>query len=134
MPVREEVLDLQRSLAGREARDVIAAIVKDDFRGRVAVACSFGTEAAALLHLVAGVDAATPILFIDTGRHFAETLRYRDDLSAQFGLKNVRSIGPTPDEIVRLDADDTRASWDPNGCCAFRKVAPLKSALAGFDA
>ena len=47
MPVREEVLDLQRSLAGREARDVIAAIVKDDFRGRVAVACSFGTEAAA---------------------------------------------------------------------------------------
>jgi phosphoadenosine phosphosulfate reductase len=134
MSIQIRIAQLQKSLTGRPARDVIAAIVKDAFPGRVAVACSFGTEAAALLHLVASVDAATPILFIDTGRHFPETLHYRDALSAHLGLTDVRSIGPTPHEIARLDADSSRASWDPSGCCAFRKVAPLKKALAGFDA
>jgi len=134
MSVQIKIAELQKSLAGLSARDVIAAIVKDAFPGRVAVACSFGTEGAALLHLVASVDTATPVLFIDTGRHFEETLNYRDALAAYFRLTDVRSIGPTPEETARLDPDQTRATWDPGGCCAFRKVVPLKKALDGFDA
>ena len=46
----------------------------------------------------------------------------------------LRVIGPAPDAMARLDADNTRAVWDPDGCCAFRKVEPLRRALAGFDA
>jgi phosphoadenosine phosphosulfate reductase len=134
MTVQTDVANLQKTLRGRTARDVISTIVHDAFPGRVAVACSFGTEAAALLHLLASVDATVPVLFIDTGRHFEETLRYRNELAARFGLTDVRSIGPSPDEIAFEDPDSTRFSSDPNGCCAFRKVVPLKRALAGFDA
>jgi 3'-phosphoadenosine 5'-phosphosulfate sulfotransferase (PAPS reductase)/FAD synthetase len=46
----------------------------------------------------------------------------------------LRSVGPTAQEVARLDADLSRATWDPDGCCAFRKVAPLQRALAGYDA
>src|SRR5437879_12250637 len=108
----ERIAELQQSLGGLAARQVIAAIVKDAYPGRVAVACSFGTEAAVLLHLLADVDRDTPVLFIDTGRHFGETLRYRDDLAARFGLTDVRSVGPTSDDAARLDADGTRRAWD----------------------
>jgi phosphoadenosine phosphosulfate reductase len=74
------------------------------------------------------------VLFIDTGRHFVETLDYRDRLTEHLGLRDVRSIGPSVEEVARLDADDSRAAWDPDGCCTFRKTAPLQRALAGFDA
>lgn len=134
MSARTKFVQSQGDLRESAARNVVTTIVKDAFPSRVAVACSFGTEAAVLLHLIAGIDKTTPVLFIDTGRHFEETLSHRDHLAELFGLRDVRSIGPTAEEVARLDANSTRATWDPNGCCAFRKVAPLMKELAKFDA
>lgn len=127
-------IDLQRRLSFAPAATVLSAALRELFPARIAVVSSFGVESAVLLHLVAAIDRATPVLFIDTGRHFAETLDYRHRLSAHLGLSDVRNIAPTADEVARFDADATRAIWDPDGCCAFRKTAPLKRALAGFDA
>jgi phosphoadenosine phosphosulfate reductase len=126
--------DLQRRLGYSAPTRVLAAALRELFPGRVAVVSSFGAESAVLLHLVAAIDRATPVVFIDTSCHFAETLRYRDALTAHLGLSDVRSIGPTAEEIARLDGDTTRAIWDPDGCCAFRKTQPLQRALAGFEA
>jgi phosphoadenosine phosphosulfate reductase len=128
------VLDLQHRLGDAPPKEVLSATLKQIFPGRIAVVSSFGAESAVLLHLIAQIDAATPVLFVDTGRHFIETLDYRDELIGHLGLKDVRSIGPSLEDIARLDADMTRAVWDPDGCCAFRKVAPLERALADFDA
>jgi phosphoadenosine phosphosulfate reductase len=127
-------LDLHRRLEHAPPSHVLATSLRELFPGRIAVVSSFGAESAALLHLVAAIDRTTPVLFIDTGRHFPETLDYRDRLSAHLGLTDVRNVGPTADEVAQLDADATRAIWDPDGCCAFRKTAPLQRALAGFDA
>ncbi|MBN9089193.1 MAG: phosphoadenylyl-sulfate reductase [Reyranella sp.] len=127
-------IDLQHRLGLAPPATVLAAALRELFPGRIAVVSSFGSESAVLLHHVAAIDPATPVLFIDTGRHFDETLEYRDRLSAHLGLTDVRAIGPTVEEVARLDADATRAVWDPDGCCAFRKTAPLRRALAGFDA
>ncbi len=126
--------DLQRRFGCAAPPNVLRAALRELFPGRIAVVSSFGAESAVLLHLVAAIDRATPVLFIDTGRHFAETLRYRDELTAHLRLSDVRSLGPTVEEIARLDRDATRAVWDPDGCCAFRKTQPLQRALAGFDA
>ena len=126
--------DLQRRLGYAAPTRVLATALRDLFPGRIAVVSSFGAESAVLLHLVAAIDPATPVLFIDTGRHFVETLDYRDELTAHLGLSGVRSVGPTTEEVARLDGDATRAIWDPDGCCAFRKTQPLQRALAGFDA
>jgi phosphoadenosine phosphosulfate reductase len=126
--------DLQRRLGFAPPRQVLAAALREVFPRKIAVVSSFGADSAVLLHLVAEIDPATPVLFIDTGRHFLETLDYRDRLVAHLGLTGVQSIGPTAAEVSRLDADLSRATWDPEGCCAFRKVAPLQRALEGFDA
>jgi len=128
------VADLQRAHGDAPPSKVVSVSLRDLFPGRIAVVSSFGAESAVLLHLVATIDPSTPVLFVDTLRHFPETLAYRDRLAAHLGLSDVRSIGPAAEEIAQRDPDSSRATWDPDGCCAFRKVAPLTAALKGFDA
>ena len=130
----EQADELQALHGDAPAAQVLQTALTEVFPGTIAMVSSFGAESVALLHLIAEVDAATPVLFVDTGRHFDETLEYRDRLIDHLGLKDVRSVGPSAEEIAALDADSTRATWDPDGCCAFRKVKPLERALAGFDA
>jgi len=130
----EHVVDLRRRLDGAAPDRILQTVLGESFAGRIAVVSSFGADSAVLLHLVAAVDRTTPVLFVDTGRHFPETLEHRDRLVRHLGLRDVRSVGPSPEEVARRDADLSRATWDPDGCCAFRKIAPLQHALAGFDA
>lgn len=135
MPIPTDlVVNLHRRLGYAPPERILSAVVRETFPGRIAVVSSFGAESAVLLHLVATIDPTTPVLFVDTGRHFPETLEYRDRLAAYLGLSGVRSVGPTSHEVARLDADFSRAAWDPDGCCAFRKTAPLQRALMGYDA
>ncbi|MBV1704452.1 MAG: phosphoadenylyl-sulfate reductase [Hyphomicrobiales bacterium] len=116
------------------ARALLRLAIGDLFPGRIALVSSFGADSAALLHLVASVDPATPVVFVDTGRHFPETLAYRDLLVERLGLKDVRVHGPKPAATAAEDGDDFLWSRDPDRCCAIRKVAPLADALEGFDA
>ena len=95
---------------------------------------SFGTESAALLKVMADVDPAIPVIFLDTGWLFEETLAYRDTLIATLGLRDVRSIKPLDETLSREDPD--RELWfsDPDACCRIRKVEPLARALEPFSA
>ncbi len=95
---------------------------------------SFGSESAVLLHMVAQIDPATPVLFLNTGKLFGETLRYRDRLQDTLGLTDLRSIGPHPDDRAARDAEGTLWSRDTDACCNFRKVVPVRRALEGFAA
>ena len=113
---------------------MLDALFGEQLLGAVAVVSSFGAESAVLLHLVATVDPAVPVLFLDTGKHFPETLAYRDLLVAQLGLEGVRNLTPDPAALTAKDETGLRWSYDPDGCCAIRKVAPLQAALASFDA
>jgi phosphoadenosine phosphosulfate reductase len=103
------------------------------FPGRIAVLSSFGADSALLLALVADIDRAVPVLFLQTGRHFAETLAYRRHLAGALGLTGVRDIGPDPSEAAAEDPDGDL--WlAPDACCALRKTRPLERALAPFAA
>ena len=106
----------------------------EEFRGRIALVSSFGAESAALLHLVASVDPSTPVLFIDTEKHFVQTGAYREDLTALLGLTNVRPISPDRDEAARHDPKGNLWRRDNDACCALRKIRPLARALDGYDA
>src|SRR5690606_18289194 len=83
---------------------------------------------------MADVDPAIPVIFLDTGWLFEETLTYRDTLIAALGLKDVRSIPPSEDALKQEDPD--RELWfsDPDSCCRIRKVEPLARALQPFAA
>ena len=95
---------------------------------------SFGTESAALLKIVADVDPAIPVVFLDTGWLFQETLDYRDTLTQLLGLRDVRTIKPLEAALQREDADGDLWSSDPDACCRIRKVEPLARALEPFSA
>jgi phosphoadenosine phosphosulfate reductase len=98
------------------------------------VVSSFGTESAALLKVMADVDPAIPVIFLDTGWLFDETLVYRDTLIAALGLRDVRSIKPSEKTLDQADPDRDLWFSDPDACCRIRKVEPLARALAPFDA
>jgi phosphoadenosine phosphosulfate reductase len=131
LPPAEE---LDRALRNASPADVIAAALRAVGREHLAVVSSFGTESAALLKVMADVDPAIPVIFLDTGWLFEETLAYRDTLIATLGLRDVRSIRPLEATLSREDPD--RELWfsDPDACCRIRKVEPLARALAPFDA
>lgn len=94
-------------------------------KGRVAVISSFGAESAILLDEIARIDPSVPVFFLDTRRHFPETLSYRDELSDALGLQDVRTISPLARELENRDPQDQLAAFDPDACCALRKVEPL---------
>lgn len=125
---------LDRALRNASPAEIIETALKTVGRENLALVSSFGTESAALLKVMADVDAAIPVIFLDTGWLFEETLAYRDTLTAALGLRDVRSIKPLEDSLSREDAD--RELWfsDPDACCRIRKVEPLARALKPFAA
>ena len=64
---------------GLEGEALLAPLIAHEFPGRIALLSSFGSEAALLLDMVARIDRAVPVIFLDTGKLFGETLRYRCD-------------------------------------------------------
>jgi phosphoadenosine phosphosulfate reductase len=126
--------ELNARFAGASARDVIAFAVKEGFAGSVGAVSSFGAESAVLLHLIASVDPATPVMFLDTGKHFGETLDYKRDLIAAFGLTGVRSIEPLGERLNADDPDGELHKVSTDRCCAIRKVEPMARAVIPFDA
>jgi phosphoadenosine phosphosulfate reductase len=125
---------LDHALRDASPAHVVETALKLAGREQLALVSSFGTESAALLKVMADVDPAIPVIFLDTGWLFEETLAYRDTLIAALGLRDVRSIKPLDEAISRQDPD--RELWfsDPDACCRIRKVEPLARALAPFSA
>jgi phosphoadenosine phosphosulfate reductase len=130
------VTALDRSIfenyAGLEGRQLLQPILRD-FAGRTAVVSSFGAESAVLLHMVSEVDKATPVIFLDTGKHFWETLSYRAKLVDRLGLTGVRTISPDEADLATQDGDGALHRSNPDKCCHIRKTLPLQKALRGFD-
>lgn len=125
---------LQDKARGRDAHGILELALKEEFAGQTAVVSSFGAESAVLLKLVADIDPNTPILFLNTGKLFGETLRYRDRLQETLGLGDVRSLAPSLEARLKADPDGTLWSRDTDACCNFRKTVPLNRALEPFAA
>jgi len=87
---------------------------------------SFQAECMVLTHMLRMKQPDIPVLFLDTFHHFAETLRYRDDMTEAWGLNLVTLRAPEP-RVGLWEADGTEA------CCARHKVGPLFSALEEYD-
>jgi phosphoadenosine phosphosulfate reductase len=137
-PVTDPVIaarlaDLRAKAKGRDALGILK-LALEEFPGQTTVVSSFGSESVVLLHLMAQADPTTPVLFLNTGKLFGETLRYRDRLQDELGLTDLRNIGPHPDDRAKYDPDGTLWSKSTDACCNFRKVVPLRRALEGFSA
>ena len=125
---------LNARYAGVDTATMLAELLAGELAGRVAAVSSFGSESAVLLHMVSQADRDVPVIFTNTQKMFGETLAYRDELSERLGLTDLRVFRPDPRILADKDGTGLRWSYDPDGCCAIRKVEPLRRALAPFDA
>lgn len=129
----QDAIRLNRMFRGSDTDEWLAAVLEGNLVGDIAIVSSFGAESAALLHLVSQIDASVPVLFLETGKHFPETLAYRDLLTDRLGL-NLVNVYPDLEDLQSRDESGLRWSYDPDGCCELRKVRPLEKALSGVDA
>ena len=115
--------------------EIIERAARDLFRGEIAAVSSFGADSAVLLHMISEIDRSLPVIFLDTGKHFEETLGYRDALVADFGLTDIRVIKPQQAALERVDPSGRLHETDTDSCCNVRKVEPLaRGALPVFEA
>jgi phosphoadenosine phosphosulfate reductase len=129
-----EARTLSAQFDNATAEEILDAALTSHFAGDVALVSSFGADSSVLLHMASRIDATVPVVFIDSGKLFGETLRYRDRLVESLGLRDVRSIRPSPARLDAADPEGTLWFRDTDACCAVRKVEPLSLALDGFGA
>jgi phosphoadenosine phosphosulfate reductase len=127
-----ELDQLNAQFEGADPRTIITWAA-ERFMPRLAVTSSFQTQSVALLHLIGQTRPDIPVIFLDTGYHFPETLAYRDQLVALFGL-SLRVIHPavTPADLVKPHGDALYRR-DPEMCCYVHKVEPMQRALRDLD-
>lgn len=75
---------------------------------------SFGAESAVLLHMAASIDRSLPIITLDTGKLFAETIAYRAQLTALLGLTDLRVVKPQTDDARRIRCATRRCGFSCN--------------------
>jgi phosphoadenosine phosphosulfate reductase len=124
---------LDRQLRHAEPEAILQAAI-DHFGDGLALVSSFGAESAVLLHMVSRLKPDLPILFLDTGMLFGQTLDYRQQLAHRLGLTNVRDLRPRFDDLAVSDPGADLWKTDVDACCHIRKVLPLDRALEGVSA
>jgi phosphoadenosine phosphosulfate reductase len=125
---------METRFARLSAQALLRLAIHDLFPGKIALVSSFGADSVVLLHMVSEVDKATPVVFVDTGQHFHETLDYRDRLVEQLGLTNIVEAKPDAEALAKEDPEKFLFASDPDRCCEIRKVAPLATTLDAYDA
>ncbi|MGR3484513.1 MAG: phosphoadenylyl-sulfate reductase [Paracoccaceae bacterium] len=130
---RDRAAGLSLRHEGRTAQEVLEAVIDTDFAGRVGLVSSFGAESAVLLHMVSRIDPYVPVIFLDTDKHFPETLAYRDRLVADLGLCNIQTVSPRPASVAADDPHGTLHATNPDLCCHVRKTLPMLAALRSLS-
>ena len=126
------ILALNGMFDEMDAVGVLRQAVTELLPGDLAIVSSFGADSAVLLHLVAQVDPSLPVYFLETGKHFPQTLAYVETLKKQLSLINVQAIHPDPADIARFDPDGKLWETDPDSCCHIRKTEPLEPITEQF--
>lgn len=131
----DEAAALEARFGHLEAEAIVEIAIKR-FRdeGGIATVSSFGADSAVLLHMLAKADKTLPVLFLDTGQHFGETLEYRDQLAADLGLENLVVVDPDAAMLAAHDPDDLLHKTDTDLCCEIRKVEPMARAVEPYAA
>src|SRR3954452_3424631 len=112
------------------AEHTIAQALENE--GNVCLTCSFQAEDMVVLHLVRERLPDIPVLFLETGYHFAEVYRYRDEMTARYNLNLVNVI---PEQTVPEQESQFGVLYQsrPDECCNLRKVRPLFAALQNYE-
>jgi len=113
-----------------EAHAVVSRVLASD-QQNACITCSFQAEDMVVLHLLREIEPRIPVLFLETGYHFAETYAYRDRMSRKWNLNliNLASAQTVPEQESQFGI---LYRSDPGRCCQLRKVEPLMAGLEPY--
>jgi phosphoadenosine phosphosulfate reductase len=130
----EQIQELNLRFERAEPLEIVEWTLRDSGLARVGVASAFQAEGTAIIHMAAAIRPDVPVLFLETGFHFAETLAFKERLTELLALNVVDLTG---DHTVQSQAETFGPRLyerDPKHCCELNKVIPFDRALRGYDA
>ena len=125
-------LEKTPALEGQGAEAVLDALLAGRPESGACITCSFQAEDVVVLHLLRERVPDVPVLFLDTGYHFAETYEYRDRMTQEWSLNLVNVL---PEKTIEQQESEFGILYgeQPTRCCQLRKVEPLMRSLEPFD-
>ena len=129
LELRDRAFGLCQRHASLAPEALLRTVIETEFAGRIGLVSSFGTDSAVLLHMISRIDPFVPVIFLDTLKHFPETLAYRDALVERLGLCNIQTVTPRPSSVAADDPDGMLHRRNADLCCHVRKTLPMFAAL-----
>jgi phosphoadenosine phosphosulfate reductase len=127
---------LSRNVAFEDAhpREIVRWALEDSGLDRMAIASAFQAEGTVVMHLATQIRPDIPILFLETGFQFAETLAFKEQLTETLALNVVDLVGERT--VAQQEAAEGPRLYEsnPERCCEMNKVRPMMEALRGLDA
>ncbi|MEW6059240.1 MAG: phosphoadenylyl-sulfate reductase [Actinomycetota bacterium] len=130
----EDVRGLNERFESALPQEIIRWALEDSGLDRVAIASAFQAEGTCVIHMASLIHPGVPILFLETGFHFAETLAFKEQLTEELGLNVVALVGEHTVEAQAAEYGPRLYERDPTLCCEINKVRPMFEALRGLDA
>ncbi len=94
---------------------------------------SFQSHSLVLLHILSRIDKNIPVYFINTGYHFPETIKFRDTITEQFGIRTLDLKSDVPKFMQRDGEGRLLFTSDPDHCCYLNKTQPMDAILTKYD-
>jgi phosphoadenosine phosphosulfate reductase len=130
----EELAELNTRFESAEPVEILRWAFEDSAIERIAIASAFQAEGTCVMHMATRIRPDVPVLFLETGFHFAETLAFKEQLAEDLGLNVVDLVGEHTVESQEATFGPRLFERDPGMCCEINKVRPMFEALQGLDA
>ena len=130
----DEILALNLAFEDAHPREIVEWALATSGIERIAIASAFQADGSCVMHMASQIRPDVPILFLETGYQFAETLAFKERLTEQLGLNVVDLYGEYTVESQAEAFGPRLYERDPDACCDLNKVRPMMEALRELDA
>jgi phosphoadenosine phosphosulfate reductase len=129
-----EIASLNASFEDAHPREIVAWALETSGIERIAIASAFQADGSCVMHMASQIRPDVPILFLETGYQFAETLAFKLRLTERLGLNVIDLYGEHTVESQAEAFGPRLYERDPDLCCELNKVRPMMAALRDLDA
>ena len=130
----DELVALNMTFEDAHPREILGWALERSGLERIAIASAFQAEGTVVMHLATRIRSDIPILFLETGYQFAETLAFKERLAERLGLSVIDLVGELTVERQARELGSNLYERDPERCCELNKVRPMFEALRALDA
>ena len=130
----DELVAINIAFESADPREVLEWALVTSGIERIAIASAFQTEGTVVMHMATQIRPGIPVLFLETGYQFAETLAFKEQMTERFGLNVIDLVGRYTVEQQAAEFGARLFERDAEQCCELNKVQPMFEGLRNFDA